>query len=434
MRQLVVLILILVQAMTAICFQCPAPAITREEAVLYALENAESIRIARQNAVQTRESGRQASSFVKPRANLYGTYASLGANAPDIPIPQLEYPDRAIMAEAEFSQLLFAGGRIWRSLELEKNIYKQADRQLALGVRDIATSVKLSFDSVLFQNALMEILRDRLAQRREELEDARDLWEAGMVTGLDARQANVNVNFALEAMQTGNASQEETLIDFNLALGRSAADDSLVPEGALSDETRNLGPMVSLLYERLEREEILDLKLRESQTETARLNYEIAKGEFYPALAFVAGGRTEGESAGDMDEFWTVGVRMQWSVLDGGLIRSKAAEAGSKLAGAREDLERTKKELSGRVKKIAVDYESLKRRAQLQREAVALSKENYEDARGLYRAGTITQVDLGVFNLRYSEARFGLLEIYLLQRRLMAEAEGLLEGEGSGEQ
>ncbi len=424
MRQLVVLIL--VQAVTAICFQCPAPAITREEAVLYALENAESIRIARQNAVQARESGRQAASFAKPQADLRGTFASLGTNAPDIPIPQLEYPDRQILAEAEFSQLLFAGGRIRRSLELEKNIYKQSDRQLALSIRDIATGVKLSFDSVLFQNALVRILRDRLAQRREELQDAKDLWEAGMVTGLDVRQANVNVNFALDAMRTGQASQKEAVIDFNLALGRPATGDLLLPEGDLADETENLGPMVSLLYQRLEREEILDLKLRETQTETARLNYEIAKGEYYPAFALVAGARTEGESAGAMDESWIFGVRMQWSLLDGGLIRSKASEAGSSLASAREVLERTKKELSGRVEKIATDYESLKQRARLQREAAELSKENYEDARGLYRAGTITQVDLGVFNLRYSEARFNLLEIYLLQRRLMAEAEALL--------
>ena len=423
----------LAQAAALVFFFSDAGAIGREEAVQYAMENAETIRIVRQDAFQTRQQARQAVSFLKPQADLEGGYWELGTNAPEVSlpfsIPELEYPDRQIAAETEFRQLLYAGGRIWKSLELEKNIYKQADQQEVLGIREIVKSVKLTFDSVLFQEAMVQILTDRLKQRNEELEDARDLWEVGMVTGLDVRQADVNVKFAQEALQTGEARREQALIDFNLAMGRRGVEDLLVPEGSLVDESANLGPLVARLHERLQAEDLLDLQFSESRTEAAKLDYEIAKGAFYPSLEFVAGLQSDGESADDMDESWSVGLQFAWSILDGGLIRSRASEAGSKYQSAKENLERTRKDLEGRVQKIQVDYDSLGQRAQLLREAVALSKENYEDARSQYRAGTITQVWLGVFNLRYSEARFSLLQNYFLQRSLAAEAETLLETE-----
>ena len=426
-------ILFLAQAAMFALFFTDAGAIGREEAVQYAMENAETIRIVRQEAFQTRQQARQAVSFLKPQADLEGGYWELGTNAPDIAlpfsIPELEYPDRQFAAETEFRQLLFAGGRIWKSLELEKNIYRQADQQEVLGIREIVKSVKLTFDSVLFREAMVQILMDRLKQRKEELEDARDLWEVGMVTGLDVRQADVNVKFAQEALQAGDAQKEQSLIDFNLAMGRRGTEDLLVPEGSLVDESANLGPLVVWLHERLLAEDLLDLRFSESRTEAARLDYEIAKGAYYPALEFVAGLQSEGESMDDMDESWNVGLQFEWSILDGGLIRSRASEAGSKYESAKEDLERTKKDLAGHVRKIQVDYDSLGQRAQLLREAVGLSKENYEDARSQYRAGTITLVRLGVFNLGYSEARFSLLQNYFLQRSLAVEAETLLERE-----
>jgi outer membrane protein len=428
------LVRLLIQALALALFISDTQAITREQAVEYAMENAESIRIVIQEAFQTKQQGRQSVAFLKPQADLTGGYLELGTNAPDIPIPieELEYPDRQLAAETVFSQLLYAGGRIWRSLDLEKNIYRQADQQEILGVREIVKNVKIAFDTVLFQEEMVQILTDRLEQRKEEMEDARDLWNVGMVTGLDVRQADVNVKFAQEELELGKARREQALIDFNLVMGRPGGDDYLEPQGALADESSILEPLVARLHERFRENDLLDLKFSESLAETARLEFEIAKGAYYPALEFVAGIRTEGESIDDMDESWRVGVQFEWNIFDGGLIRSNAVEAGSRFESAKQEMERTKKELSGAVKKIQVDYDSLKKRAQLQREAVDLSKENYDDARSLYRAGTITLVRLGVFNLRYSEARFNLSEIYFFQRNLAAEAEALLEKDADG--
>ena len=96
--------------------------------------------------------------------------------------PNFETPDWLKSASIETSQVLWAGGRIWRSLEFKENLNQLADIREKSGKRDIRREVKLAFYSVLFQKALLEIFEDRVAQREEELRDAEDLRDAGMVT------------------------------------------------------------------------------------------------------------------------------------------------------------------------------------------------------------------------------------------------------------
>jgi outer membrane protein TolC len=417
---------IIVEALMLIFHSVTAHAITRREAVQYAMDNAESIRMVRQNAQQTREVGRQSVAFLKPQVNLVGGYMRLETNAPKIPIPELDYPEKDLLAQAELSQILYAGGRILRSLELEKNLYKQADQQELSDIRDIVKVVKSTFDAVLFQKAAMDILQDRFVQRQKELEDARNLWEAGVVILLDVRQAQLSLNFADDGLKESEASHMQALIDFNVSMGRSGGEQLLFPKGTL-DEMGDLDEMLHCLYAGIDNQDLLDIELRKTEAEAARLNHQIVRGDYYPELRFLSTAATQGESRTDMDEFWSVGLQMRWKFLDGGLTRARSAEAGAQLRSARENLERTKKDLSGLVEKISVNHETLQKRKLLQIEAVKLAEENYEDAREQYRAGTITLTDLGVFNLRFAEARFNLIQIYFLQRQLMVEAEALLE-------
>lgn len=428
MKKKMFAISIILEGIILICTSLESYAITRQEAVQYALDNAESIRIVRQTAQQTRAVGRQSVAFIKPQVNVIGAYTRMGTNAPDIPVPGLEYPEKDLLGQAELSQILYAGGRILRSLELEKNLYKQADQQEISGIRDIIKSVKSTFDKVLFQKAAVDILRDRLEQRHMELEDARNLWEAGVVIILDVRQAQLSLNFAEDLLKEGETSYKQALINFNVSIGRSGDEPLLVPDGLL-EKTDDLDKMIVFLYESVDKEDLLDIELGKTEVEAARLNHLIVQGDYYPELRFLSTATTQGESSTEMDDSWSVGLQMRWNFLDGGLTRARSSESAAQLQSSRENLERTKKNLSGEVEKISVEHEALKQRKLLQLEALKLAEENYNDAREQYRAGTITLTDLAIFNLRFAEARFNLIQIYFFQRQLMVAAESLLENE-----
>lgn len=402
-----------------------APAVTLEEAVGYALEHAEAIRISRESAAALRSQGRQRTAFTRPQVQVDAEWLELWDNAPENPL--FESPEREISAQASASQLLWAGGRIWDGRRLERSLGREADLMVAASERDIREAVRLAFDAVLFHRASVAILKDRQEQRRAELADANDLWEVGVVTHLDVRQAKLNLNFASDALTSGQANLEDALIGFNLAIGRPVEAARWSPEGELTD-VADPARIVGRLRAARGDGDLLDLRARKARAASAGAAREMAKGERWPELRAVTSLETSGEEWDDTDESWAVGVQGHWNVWDGGLTRRRRLESEADLRRAQAELRRTQKALVAEIDRIIVDIRSLAGRIGLQKEAVTLSQENYNDARGQYRAGTITLTRLGDFNLNYAEARFNLLRLYFLLREQLTRAEAVMAG------
>ncbi len=403
---------------------CSAYAITREAAVQFALENSESIRIVRENAAMLRAEARQTCAFAKPQLRMESRYLEMGDSSESNPL--FESPERELSAGLTASQVLYAGGRIRRSFALGDNLEKQADLLYRSGKRDISKAVKISFDSVLLEQAVLDILKDRMKQRQNELDDAKDLREAGMVTSLDVRQAMLNLNFAKDEYKAGENAFRHALTDFNLSLGRSPENAPLHPDGKLA-EISDTHRILLQLKKAYAGDRFLDIASGKKEQEAAVLAYEIARGERLPRLLLLASGNTQGEYPDETDEYWNIGLQMDWSISDGGLTAAKSASALSRQRIAQDNLKKIRKELAGSIEKIGNTIRTLEERTRLQKEAVELSRQNYDDARGQYRAGTITLTRLGDFNLNYAEARFILQRLFYAQREVMNSAEALLE-------
>lgn len=405
-----------------------AGAITRDAAIQYALGRAEAIRIARETANTLRAQGDGTASIAFPRGALESAYIELDDNRDSLPemFSAFDGPSRDISAGFRASQLLFAGGRIRSSLALREALYEQARLQDRLGAREVRRMVKLAFDAVLLEQAVLEIVRDRLRQRTEELQDARDLWEAGMVTSLDVRQANLDVNSAKTDLAGEQSAFRESLVTFNLVLGRSGGEEPWLPEGDLAD-VPDTDVLLAALRQALAQDAFLDIDARTAETLAARHGLRIADGEKWPELALVAAAETSGEQADDMDESWSLGLSLSWRLFDGGRIAANTARARAEWRIAEENLSKTRKALAGDIETLSDKVRSVRERIRIQEESVTLSEKNYEDARSQYRAGTITQVQLGVFSLSFAESRFRLQRLRFLQRELVTAIEALLE-------
>lgn len=418
------------RAAIAIIFISLIPAIavgiTRKGAIDYALEHSEFLKAAKSSAKVLEHEGTQASSISRPQVNLESGWTEMGNNAPDSPISYLNSPTRNLSAEARLSQMIWTGGRIINSRKLDKNLHTQADLLNNSSKRDIISQTRLAFDSVLYRRAALYILIDRVSQRKAELEDANDLKEAGVVTSLDVRQAKMNLNFAEDERHAGRTAYEESVINFNLIIGKPLNQKDLSPNGNL----KKISKLENILY-RLDKaaakDDLIDLKTEKARTEAARLNYEITKGELFPQISVFTSGKTSGDKTDNMNESWNVGVQLNLNIFDGGLTYARKSAAKAQMIKARENLKQTRQELISQIKTIAINIRTLSQRIQLQEEAVSLSEKNYEDARGHYRAGTITLTRFGEFNLSYAEARFNLLGLYFLQWELLTKAQALLE-------
>ncbi|MCI4625805.1 MAG: TolC family protein [Candidatus Magnetoovum sp. WYHC-5] len=432
---------------------CSAFPITLDDAIKTAVENSESGKIVKLSEESKKAEAAQTASSVKPQINaktyyyhLYGNSSSSGGGSSSSSYgggsdgysysysttdtntsSSSSSPDRYISLELTASQLLFKGKKIWHTLDLEKTINHYAELTGKTGVRDIKKEVKNAFDKFFFQNATLDILTDRVKQRSEELEDAKLLKEVGMVTGLDVRQANLNLNSALIEKNDGEATLRNALIEFNRVIGEDMKGELLVPEGHL-DRAANLMDTLEVLRKAHDKDTLIDIQVAKTSMEVNKLKHKLAKDDYYPEITFSARGRTSAEDFKNLDEdSYNIGIMMNWDILSGGSIKANKTKALADLSLSQEELNKLRKQLSSTIETLFTDAKSYRERIKLQEETVELARKNYEDAREHYRAGTIMITDLGGYNLSYAEARFKLIQFFYLERALLIATQSLLE-------
>jgi len=404
-----------------------ASAMTLNDAVEKALSTSDQIRVIEEERNRSAAEARKVDTFTRMRLDTSLACSELGTSADDNPF--FSSPDRDMKTGLTASRLLWAGGRIANSHGLRDDLITLAALEEISLKRDLVTEVSISFLEVLYQRARLDILKDRVGQRRDELSDATDLFEAGMVTNLDVREASLNLNIARDDLRSGENSFHTFLVDFNLALGEGAyhGETLLTPRGTLvrpGELTDDLARLEFLFS----KERQLDLIRAETGINIAAKELDIVRGERFPEIAFVSGAEYGGESVSDMEMSWQVGAKVTWNILDGGAKDAATASSLAQKKSRQATLLQTRKRLSGAINRLKAERESLGRRIALQEKSVQLSNGNYEDARGLYGTGTMTLTRLGDFNLLYAEVRFNLIRLYYLENLIGIEVKALIYG------
>ena len=399
-----------------------AASITLEEAVRQAQERSDQAAIILETRNRADADAEGVTSFTLPQIDATAFYLKMGSGVEvNTGIPALDQelapPEKQISARLEASQVVWSGGRVWNSYTLRRELETLSQLQETSQKTELTKQVSLAFLTVLYQQARLAVLQDRVAQRKAELQDATDLFEAGMVTNLDVREARLNLHVAMDDLRSGESESHTALVDFNLIIGHAMETDLLFPEGGLN-RPHALDEKLSQLETLLQEGRQMDLKMARHQLESSRMNLKMANGERWPTLLLVAGGEYSGEESSEMEESWSAGVRLQWNLYDGGTVSSRKAAARAELRNYQAVMNRTTRELSGTIQKLKTEVDRLDKRIQLQEKTVTLSHENYEDARGLYGQGTMTLTRMGDFNLLFAEARFNLLRLYFLENQI----------------
>lgn len=419
----------------AVAMPASLEAITLEEAIKIALTEGQDALIAEQEALLVKAAGRQKVSFAGPQLEVGASYMEMGTNAE--PNPFFETPEKDYSYTAEASQLIWSGGRLIRSFQLLRSTDRLAGLTRFSGRRDVRRSVAVAYHEVLFRDAVLDLLRDRVAQREQELMDAEDLEIAGMVTMLDVRQARMHLNLAQEELLAARVERARSVVDFNVLLGQKVeslmedkkappSEEAYLPKGRLS-RAKGMDETLDALSDGAAKGTLLDLRLLRERLRSAEISYGMAWGARLPEVRVVGTWERSGQEQDDMDDEWSAGVVLSMSIFDGGLKRSTQARAKSEKRAAEAKLDRAGNEFVGLVQTLSMDARSLGERIGLKEEAERMSEENYSDARWQYRAGTITLTRLGEFSLAYAEARFGLLELFYKEQRLLAQARSLLK-------
>ncbi len=390
-------------------------AITLKEAVKMALENSEEAKIISENKKINVESAKQVSTFVLPQINSQAEYLEMDTNKKENPF--FPFQDRTYKAGISISQIIWGAGKISASLDLEKNLKKLSEFKEIDEKSSLIKNISNSFTEVLYQKAVLNILEDRLKQRKTEFQDAKDLFDVGMVTHLDVREAELNLNSSKSDLIQGKTNYYDSLINFNLLLGNKDKKNPLIPTGNLQrseDISDNLNLLKSYVTDETQRH----LQMAKLNTITSQNKIKIANSEFFPSLVFVTSAETEGKKTEDMDESWQIGVRLEWNIFNGGDTSSKKRLYKAEYRKYLLNFKKNKKDLLGTINKLQNQIKDIDKQIILQEKSVKLAEQNYSDAKELYNSGQITLTRLEIFNLKYAEARFFLIKLYYLENKI----------------
>ncbi len=402
-----------------------ADAITLKEAIEQALEKSDGAKIIRETRNRSMGEADKVVAFTRPWLDSEISAYEMGNTA--VTNPFVPTPDRYMEASLEASQVLWAGGRITASHGLRLQLRELAELTAISDMSDLQREISRAFVTVLYHQARLKVFQERVTQRRDEKKDAEDLFEAGMVTHLDVREATLNLHRAQDDLRASETEQHTALVDFNVILGKSAAKDLVIPQGRLAraPELREDVHRLGCIYE--DRNQI-DLQRAAKQLDTSHNHLGMLKGEMLPTLALVAGGDYGGEKQNDFESSWFFGARMTWQLMDGGTRGADIALAQARIRSDRAYLNQVTRTLSGTLNKLNTEVDRLDKRIELQEKNLELSHENYQDARAIYGAGTMTLTRMGDFNLLYAEARFNLLHLYYLENLVAMDVTALLQG------
>ncbi|MBF0209518.1 MAG: TolC family protein [Desulfamplus sp.] len=401
-------------------------AITLKEAIDKALSTSDQARLIQESKSYSYAQANKVDAFTKPRVDTSIKYYELGTTADDSPF--MPTPDRQMVTGLTASKLLWSGDKINQIRALKESLMGLAQIEEVSMRRELSKEVSNDFLAFLYQQARIDVLKDRVKQREDELSDATDLFEAGMVTNLDVREAKLQLHVAEDSLRSGESDLHTALVDFNLAIGESAQEEAktlLMPDGALT-RPQNLNEQLLTLENLYKDKKQLDIKRANQALNISKTNLNLAKDESKPAISLVAGTEYGGEKVDDFEASWSLGAQLTWNFYDGGTIDAGIASALAQKNSSEASLNKTQKAISGALNKLKREVESLNKRIKLQEDTVSLSHGNYEDARGLYLTGTMTLTRLGDFNLLYAEARFNLLQLYYLENIISIEIASLI--------
>ena len=404
-----------------------AEAITLDEAIKKALSDSDRIREIQAQQLKSEAEARQVDGFTATRLDTTLSYTEMGSSADDN--PYFPIPDRDTAIGFSVSRPLWAGGRIPVSHALKESLMTLAVLAERTMTRNLIRELAIAFHTVLYEEARLDVMTDRVAQREDELESARDLFDAGMVTNLDVREARLNLHMIQDELRAGENDLHTALVNFNLLLGIDTGAGSALelerPNGKLA-RAEMLAGQFAQLEAQWRNGEQLDLLSADAAVGVSDQKLGMAKGARLPEITWVAGAEYGGDSPSGYDVSWRIGAQLNWNLFDGGTkqaaVDASLAEKKSRVA-VRAQL---RKDLFGAINKLKSEAKSLDRRIALQIESVRLAEGNYEDARGMYGTGTMTMTRLGDFNLFYAEARFNLLRLHYLENLIAMEVEALL--------
>src|SRR5436190_4200318 len=373
--------------------------LTLDECIAIALEAQPKIQATLYNYAAARYRVTQALAPLLPQlsGSVTATQSQSSASTTSSSTSRQQFPD-TFLAQVQLSQLLFDFGKNLAATEAARKLAEVAVEDVELQRQLISLAVKEAYTNILFAGRLIRV-QDQAVQRAElNLRSAKGFFEVGTRPKSDVARAEVDVaNARVDLIRARNALRTAR-VALNTAMAidvdtPTAVQDNLVFEAVNLERGQLRGEALR------SRPEYRQSKLRVSAAEaTERQTFR----GFFPDIS---GTGSYGGSQPQLNENWTLGLSLSWSLFDGGNRVAKYQEAKANLEGARQRVKSTELDIIQNVEQAEIAVEEAQERIQAAQALVASAQENFRLAQGRFDAGVGTILELTDAQLALTQAQ-----------------------------
>lgn len=301
-------------------------------------------------------------------------------------------------AQVALSQLLFDFGKTLAGVEAQRKLAAVALEDLELQRQLIALAIKEAYTNMLFAQRLIRVQEQALERAELNLRSARGFFEVGTRPRSDVTRAEVDVANARVDLIRARNSERLARVALNTAMGIDVDTPTQVQDN-LAFEPVQIDRAAVRAEALAERPEARQARLR---VQAARALERQAFRDFFPD---VTGSGSYGGAGTELEEAWTIGLALNWSIFDGGNRLGRYREARATVQAEEARVQALILDILREVEQAQITVTEAEERVAAAQTAVASALENFRLAQGRFDAGVGTILELTDAQLELTRAQ-----------------------------
>ncbi len=303
-------------------------------------------------------------------------------------------------------QLLSDGGKTRASIAGASFDLSATEKAAARTWQERAYVVKEAFFGLLRSREDEKVAVETVALYEAQLKQAEAFYGAGSSAKIDVTAAEVNLSQSRLELAKARAAASVSVASLESAIGTRLPDRAVFLEAPAATPQVSQGLDGAVLEALANRSDILagEDRLRSAE-ETLKA---VAKG-LNPSLS-VSGGYGFSDTSSGWNDEWNAGLSLSIPLYDGGATAARTASSRADLEIARAEQEKLRIQVRLEVETAVLDLETASEQVQTAGVGLRQAKENLELARGRYRVGVGTSLEVTDAAEKYSSANKALVQ------------------------
>lgn len=297
------------------------------------------------------------------------------------------------MAEARVALPIYTGGRVTRGIDAAEAMLYARQFESGASTQQIKLAVAQYYINVLRAQSALAVADSNAKSLSAHVRDVEDMFKSGSVARNDYLAAAVSLADSEQRRLQANNRLDLASAAYNRALGRQLdAPVSLDEDLPGIDPKLDLTSLQSLTETALtNRDELGGL---DASADAYRNQSESARANSRPQLAVTGGYMALQNDFLNREEFWMVGIGVQWNIFDAGKARKKASALSFRSKALMQERNNLRSLIELQVRQSWLRLNETKERKRLTERAVEQAEENLRVVRDRYRNGEGTNTEV----------------------------------------